>query len=240
MKRVAKTLGFSLTTTERLGVDPDLDLARFTVDNPLRTIFDVGGNFGQTALQFAASFPTATIYTFEPVPSSFQRLQKAVEGQKRIKSFNLGLGEVAGSMSMNLTSHAGSNSLLSVQSSQESIVVPIHTIDAFASAHSLESIDLLKIDVEGYELQVLQGAEGLLREQKIRYVFAECVLAPDTESAHTSFFELHQVLEQQGFCFVNYYAENFRLEMGCALGNVLYAQRLTLPKTVPGRTKNIS
>ena len=57
---------------------------------------------------------------------------------------------------------------------------------------------------------------------------------------HISFFDLNQVLEKAGFCFVNYYAEAFNLRLGCAQGNVLYALRSKLPKHVEGHVKNIN
>lgn len=64
--------------------------------------------------------------------------------------------------------------------------------------------------------------------------------SPDTELSHTSVFELHMRLESFGFCFVSYYPLSFRLAMGSALGNVLYALRSKLPPTVPGSVRNIT
>jgi FkbM family methyltransferase len=240
LKRGAQSLGLNLISTERFGVEPELDLARLTANDPLKTIFDVGGNFGQTATRFAVAYPGVAIYTFEPVPSSFEKLQKAIRGHASVKPFNIALGDQAGTGSINLTDSAGSNTLLENQSSHNSVDIKIDTVDAVARAQGVDTIDLLKIDVEGYELQVLKGAEGLLSQGRIRYVFAECVLAPDTESPHTSFFDLHAVLERHGFCFVNYYAESFSLKIGCALGNVLYALKAKLPEKVPGSVLNIS
>jgi hypothetical protein len=50
---------------------------------------------------------------------------------------------------------------------------------------------------------------------------------------------LHRVLDEAGFCFVNYYAEAFNLRLGCAQGNVLYALRSTLPRHAAGGVRNI-
>lgn len=240
VKRLARTLGVNLCSTDHLGVDVELDLARLTANDPLQTIFDVGGNFGQTALLFASAFPEASVFSFEPVPESFSRLQKAVQRQGRIKAFNTALGDKSGSVSMNLTPSAGSNTILPDTSSTGSIRVAIDTVDSFAAAHSIGAIDLLKIDVEGYELQVLKGAEQTIRRGDVRYIFAECVLPMDAQSPHTSFFDLHQSLDQMGYCFVAYYGEAFRLADGCALGNVLYALRSKLPAKASGRILNIA
>ncbi len=57
---------------------------------------------------------------------------------------------------------------------------------------------------------------------------------------HTSFFDLHRMLDEAGFCFVTYYAEGFNLRLGCALEQRgLYALRSTLPRHAPGRVRNI-
>src|SRR5713226_9418758 len=235
MKDGARRLGLYLASADRLGIDLDLDLARLTPNQPVRTIFDVGGNFGQSALRFASAFPMATIFSFEPVPTSFERLIRSTKHIERIKPFNLAMGDAAGVVTMHLTDSAGSNSIVRVGSVIGAVDVSIDTIDAFASRQETGMIDLLKIDVEGYELQVLRGATRRLSEGRIRFVFAECVFSPNSELPHTSFFDLHRALEEAGFCFVSYYAEGFNLRLGCAQGNVLYALRSTLPRSAPGR-----
>jgi len=239
MKGGARRLGLYLASADRLGIDVDLDLARLTTDQPVRTIFDVGGNFGQTALRFASAFPMATILSFEPVLSSFERLIRSTGHIDRIKPFNLAMGDAAGTVTMHLTDSAGSNSIVGVGSATGTVDVSIDTVDAFANRHTTGTIDLLKIDVEGYELQVLRGASQRLSDGRIRFVFAECVFSPNSEMPHTSFFDLHRVLDEAGFCFVNYYAEGFNLRLGCAQGNALYALRSTLPRHAPGRVRNI-
>ena len=239
LKRIARKFGVNFCSTDHLGVDLEVDLARFTADAPLRTIFDVGANIGQTALRYASAFPAATIFTFEPVPATFGRLKNAVQGYRQIKAFNTALGETTGSITMTSTEPGGNNTVLQDRSTTGSIDVPIDTIDSFTAANSIETIDLLKIDVEGHELQVIKGADQILRRGQVRFIFAECVIPEDIVEPHTSFFALHQWLHQHGFSFVTYYGESFRLSDGCALGNVLYALRTKLPSKALGRVKNI-
>lgn len=240
LKRFARALGVNFFTNERFGVEMPLDLARLTAADPLRTIFDVGGNFGQTALHFATAFPSVEILTFEPVPSSFSRLREATAHLGRIKAFNVALGESAGASTINLTPSAGSNTLLPTEGATGTVAIQVDTLDRVAEANGIGTIDLLKIDVEGYELQVLKGGEKLLRENRVRYVFAECAFAPDAETPHTSFFDLHAFLESRGFCFVTYYPESFALRRGVALGNGLFALRSRLPVNVAGKVRNIA
>jgi FkbM family methyltransferase len=239
MKGGARRLGLHMASAGRLGIDLELDLARLAANQPLGTIFDVGGNFGQTALRFASAFPAATIFSFEPVSTSFELLLRSTKDIERIKAFNLAMGDTAGTSTMHLTHSAGSNSIVRVGSATGAVEVSIDTVDGFADRHTTGTIDLLKIDVEGYELQVLRGASQRLSEGRIRFVFAECVFSPNSEMPHTSFFDLHRMLDEAGFCFVTYYAEGFNLRLGCALGNVLYALRSTLPRQAPGPVRNI-
>jgi FkbM family methyltransferase len=239
VKAALRTLGVHAASTDRLGLDVDLDVARLTADQPLQTIVDVGGNVGQTALRFAAAFPAATVFTFEPVPATFARLVEATRHIDRIRPFNTGMGDAPGVQTMHLADSSGSNSLVHTGTTSGTIEIAIDAIDAWADRNGVDTIDLLKIDVEGYELQVLKGAERRLGDGRIRFVYAECVFAPSADVPHTSFFDLHRMLGAAGFCFVTYYAEAFYLERGCAQGNVLYARRSRLPRSAPGGVRNV-
>jgi FkbM family methyltransferase len=238
-KGLARKLGCNLVNVDRLGIDVEHDLKRLANADPIRVIFDVGGNFGQTALRFAAAFPNARVCSFEPVPSSFLQLQRAIQGKGNISAANTAVGEKAGQVSIHVSADAGSNSISRKKAGDDSITVPVDTVDALATSYDFESIDLLKIDVEGYELQVLKGAAGLLAREAIRFVFAECVLPDERDHSHTSFFDLHRFLESNGFCFICYYAESFDLAGATALGNVLYGLRRSLPRSALGRLRNI-
>jgi FkbM family methyltransferase len=240
VKRIAQKSGLYVTSTYRLGIEVELDLLRLSFDSPLRTVFDVGANFGQTACRFAKAFPLATIYSFEPVPASFSLLRESVKSIPRVRTFNCALGDAAGSVQINIASSSGSSSLHSIQAATGNLEVSIDTIDEVCVSNQIDEIDLLKIDVEGHELQVLRGASQRLMAGKIRYIYAECVLAPNAEMPHTSFLDLHDFLTKRGFCFVSYYAESFNLRLGCALGNVLYALQERLPTHIAGSVRNIS
>jgi FkbM family methyltransferase len=239
LKKCAGKFGVYLASTERFGIELELDLHRLTALDPIRTIFDVGANFGQTACRFASAFPHADILSFEPVPDSFGRLVEATRDNHRVTRFNLALGDVPGMVQMNLTNSPGSNSIVQVGSASKVIDVQVETVDRIADQSSIVMIDLLKIDVEGYELPVLTGASRFLSEGRIRFIYAECVLSPNPEMPHTSFFDLYRVLDQAGFCLVTYYAESFNLRLGCSLGNALFALRSKLPSEAPGRVANI-
>lgn len=224
---------------DRLGIDVGSDLKRLAANHQLAMIFDVGGNIGQTALYFAEAFPRATIHTFEPVPETFAQLMSSVKGHENIRAHNVALGASSGVAKMNLTQRSETNSLLGSGGPFGTVDVEMDTVDKFAERNGIDDLDVLKIDVEGYELEVLKGASVLLHQGRIRFVYAECVFAPDTKMPHTSFLDIHEALTRSGLCFVSCYTESFKLEIGCAMANVLYANQARLPKFVPGRVKNV-
>jgi len=69
---------------------------------------------------------------------------------------------------------------------------------------NVEYIDILKIDTEGFEIPVLQGALNTLKAGKIRYIFAETTLR-NKDKDHTNFFELKKFLEPYNFNPIGFY-----------------------------------
>jgi hypothetical protein len=98
--------------------------------------------------------------------------------------------------------------------------VPIVTIDDYFRSSGIDVIDLLKIDVEGYEMSVLAGAESVLAG-RTRFVVVECDFVSHPLEPHTSFYELDSFLTQRGFVVVSFYtgAVDGR---GWVFGDVLY------------------
>ena len=239
LKLLLRRIGLNFCSTDRLGVDVEVDLARLETEEPFTTIFDVGGNFGQSALKFARAFPEATVLSFEPVPDSFRQHVSRTAKMPNVQAFNFGFGDAPGRLQIQIQPDSQGNSLASKSSGGGALEVRLETVDAFATEKGIKQIDLLKIDVEGFELQVLQGASRMLRHGAVRHIFAECVFAPDMVHPHTDFFELNRVLSGFGFCIVAFYGESLRLADGCALGNVLFSLKSRLPSRAGGKIRNI-
>jgi hypothetical protein len=82
--------------------------------------------------------------------------------------------------------------------------ITVDTIDSFCSENGIEHIDILKTDTEGYDIEVLRGAEGMLKRGRVSLVVAECTF-DSADTRHTSFFALHEVLAARGFLFFGLY-----------------------------------
>ena len=155
------------------------------------TLFDVGANVGQTALQLLSHFPTASVYSFEPDPVAFQALTIATAGNSRARAFPYALGARDESKRFTLNSDSVTNSFLPSSVDPKSVTqghgsyqvrdvidVRVRRITDVAAELALDRIDLLKIDAQGHDLQVLTGAEELLVRKAIHLIFVEVMFVP--------------------------------------------------------------
>lgn len=138
-------------------------------------IIDVGANEGQYAEEVLNAMPDARLYCLEPSPEAFSALSSRL-ANRPVQIFNVGLSSRAGEL--NLYGEPGSP-LGSVYqrrldhfglSSYHSVSVQVLPLDAFWSGQTGTVIDLLKLDAEGHELQILQGAKRLLAGRMIRAI----------------------------------------------------------------------
>lgn len=159
------------------GVSLKHDLNRFD-QKALNIFFDVGANTGQTAKAFDDDFSPARIYCFEPVNETFEKLKNNCRHLQNVIPENFAFGESQGQKQISLFADwDGGNSLNEESMCQDknaaTQTVVINTVDNYCAEKAIKHIDLLKIDTEGYELNVLQGATGMLKEKKISFILCE-------------------------------------------------------------------
>lgn len=127
-------------------------------------IFDIGANIGQTSFNMISTQKVKklnpTIYSFEPYPKTFNKLKTniALNKNKNIKAYNLGLGTEKGTLHMMQHSPTNSGGFRMTEDPANGISVPVISLDEFVSENHLSKVDFIKIDVEGFEVQVIQGA----------------------------------------------------------------------------------
>jgi len=134
-------------------------------------ILDAGANSGQYSARVRSCCPDAIIHAFEPHPATFKQLKSEAE-RLGFEAINQGLSDIPGSMQLfdRLGETAGSEHATLYRQVIEEIHgtgvtvfdVSITTIDDFLAERGIRQIDLLKIDTEGNELKVLQGASAAL------------------------------------------------------------------------------
>ena len=217
------------------GVDCFADLQRRLRSQSVSVVFDVGANRGQSALEYLQKFPNAEIYCFEPVAATFQALQAATSNSRRVHAYQLGMGEAVGETTISANPEATLSSIKLKLPDGHSEPIRLDTIAKFAENNSIETIDFLKIDTEGYEMEVLRGAESLLKLQRIRLIFIECEPVERFER-FTSFSKLADYLGGFGYRLFGIYDQSFAPSVGNSICycNVLFAcDSLTSPKQGP-------
>ena len=138
-----------------------------------KTVIDIGTNNGWVLMNLATIVAknNGFVYGFEPHPDTFKRCMRNIQLSKlaNCKVFNMGCGESDSELLMTevIESNSGQNRMINdvskLQSSQyHNVNVKVTSLDKQLA--NAEKIDLIKIDVEGFELHVLKGANNLLRK----------------------------------------------------------------------------
>ena len=211
-----------------IGADLRIDLARNGIADP-ETIFDVGANIGQTHARFRREFPKARIYCFEPVQKTFAQLASNVAGDPLATLEQIAFGESAGEKEVRTNPVMSELSTLrdDLMGGTDAETVRIDTVDSYCTRRAINRIDLLKIDTEGYEIPVLNGASESLASRRIRAVFTEVGFGKEN-SRNTSLSELTEFLSDRGYFFYGLYdVRHFPDEQPPAFGNALFILRGT-------------
>jgi FkbM family methyltransferase len=142
-------------------------------------VVDVGAHAGEYAGLVLAAAPDARLYSVEPHPGTFARLEQAAR-TRGFTAIQAACGAASGAAQLSDyadrpdgSQHASlyAGVIGSVWGRPAAVVnVDVTTVDALAEQHGLEAIDLLKIDTEGAELDVLRGAGGLLASGRVHAI----------------------------------------------------------------------
>jgi FkbM family methyltransferase len=166
---------------------------------PRRGLFvDVGANIGLVSFSVAASRPDVSVLAFEPDAENAARwLRNAVLNDDRTSRLEpIALGPAVGNAEIVRGSESGHSRIAT--KGEHGIRVPVDTLDACADRLGLQGIDVLKVDVEGYEPFVFQGASRLLREGRIEAIVCEVNEALLRLRGFTR-LELTSLLAQHGY-----------------------------------------
>lgn len=147
-------------------------------------LFDVGANKGDYTLALSDAFPDAIVHSFEPSHYTFNLLFQNIGGRRGVVINNFGLGEHK--ENLELYSDCEGSGLASIYkrdldylgiSMDKSEMVCIDTLDHYCEENNIHTIDFLKLDVEGNELNVLRGAKKMLESgciYRIQMEFGGC------------------------------------------------------------------
>ena len=156
------------------------------LDTKSPTIFDVGGNVGESIELFLNIFEKPNIYSFEPEIGSFKKLKERYEKNKEIHLYNLAFGNKKERLNLKINVKSSTSTFSTINTKSKyyklkSLIlgsnknkvffdeekVQVDTVDSFCSEKKIQNINILKIDTEGFELNVLEGAKENLHKINI-------------------------------------------------------------------------
>ena len=217
----------------RLGQDPLSDVTTILGDS-VTCVFDVGAHVGQTAAKLVAAFPRAHVYCFEPDPHSFAQLRTLTQTGSRIHAVNVAVGDTDGDATFFINKFDQTSSLLKVASGanqylldtgglalQSEVKVPVRTLDRFCTERGIERIDVLKLDAQGYELRVLDGARELLEGLAVPLIYLEVCFVRFYEE-QPLFPDIYRYLFDRGYRLVWLYENNFHTHLYSLGANAIF------------------
>jgi FkbM family methyltransferase len=179
------------------------------VQRDIDTLIDVGANQGQFALAWKKFYPGSRIFSFEPVPETFQKLKANTQPFSNINPLNMALGSKSGKLSIYKNGHSHASSFLKVSQFQKEHIpatvdekpeeVAVATLDAMSQELGHLGCSVLKLDVQGFEREVLLGAGNVLKN--IDFLIIEMSFRPMYEG-EVLFEKMDDFLKDCGFRIV--------------------------------------
>ena len=169
------------------------------------TILDIGSNTGISVIFFKKYYPSSKIYAFEPNPFAFMYLKKNVKENKlkNVYIFNIGISDKKEKKYLVFEKYndisARISNAISKGKRRNIIRVKLVPISIFIKKYNIKKIDILKIDVEGYEGRIIRDLEKNKLLDKIENIVLEYHWTHDKKNSLSKILE---ILEKNGFYYI--------------------------------------
>jgi FkbM family methyltransferase len=213
VKRALAQLGYDIRRTRYdFGENPFKDtfrLVRLLKYSQPAVVFDVGANVGTTVEEFHTVFRNPLIHAFEPGPEAFQQLTAKASKLSGVTVNNMGLGSCNGHLPFHQNELSVMSSFLESDTDcwskrTSDVNVPVGTVDDYCEKNRIRRIDVLKSDTQGYDLEVLRGAERMLSNGRIYLILCEIIFS-DMYKGLPDLDEIYRYLRDRGFSLVTFY-----------------------------------
>ena len=179
----------------RVAKSGEIRAARFllqTEETDEVVVLDIGANRGEYSGLLLNNLPSVVIHAFEPAEKTFKLLKLQLASKPNVITHNFALGNMEGRALLykeNPVARISSLTHLDVASNDFTEEIAVRRLDSVFPTLNVEQIHLAKIDVEGHEMDVLMGAEEVIRSGKIKNIQFELgEFSIDTRTTLKSFF----------------------------------------------------
>jgi len=172
----------------------------------IKTVFDIGANEGQFIEIILRLIPQVRVYSFEPLKELFLKLSERFKSDTSVKLFNLAIGNGNGIVKFYKNDFLPSSSLLEIATlhtdafphtkNVNAVEVEMKTLDELITKCEIREKVLLKVDVQGYEIHVLEGGKQFINNVDIIIVETSYY---ELYKGQPLFEEIYLFLKKRGF-----------------------------------------
>ena len=209
VRKLGESLGVVRRKPQKVGESALADMKRFVPPDARPVILDVGANTGQSIKRLRKTFPASVIHSFEPSPRVFEQLKANVADKEDVFAWNLAMGATPGKRTFLENDHSDMSSFLELSQTgwgriERKSDVEVDTVDHFLDTRQIRSIDILKSDTQGFDFEVIKGAEQTLRRNGIGLLYFEFIFSEMYKDL-PRFDEVFRHLTDRNFLLVSIY-----------------------------------
>ena len=183
------------------------------IDFEVRYVLDIGANVGDVTVAALNTYKDSRVICFEPVQKTFEILRDRLSPfGDRVELHKVALSNTTGEGEINITTFHGANSIAPQASFHKECNphvqemgkenIELVRLDDYCARFPCERIDVMKIDVEGHELDVLKGGLQFI-STRVDFIIIEVSLMRDQSWENQAIFEIFALLKGAGFRFLN-------------------------------------
>ncbi|MDD5458098.1 MAG: FkbM family methyltransferase [Phycisphaerae bacterium] len=209
-------------------------IVRLLEGHKISGVIDAGASNGHISSRLLKRFPAADVYAFEPNELYRQQLTDFAVREKRFHPFFAALSDNCGTADLNITESAGNTSLCTPAESLTDVdpvgaavktiqQVQILTIDQWAKDNDIKSIEVMKFDIQAYELAALKGATETLRNSTL-LVYSEVWFNPVYKDG-ALFSGIDIFLRENGFALFDIFKPKYDPKGKITWANAIFIQK---------------
>ncbi len=218
LKKMINKLGYEITPvmSRRNSDDPYLILQRLLGKNTVTNVVDVGASIGDISEHFCNLFPKTIVHAFEPYQPFHEFIRQKIVKNSKIKLVPFAVAENSGDVVMHVNQSEGTNSLLKpdiegkssiygeLLKRKDTVNVKATTIDEWIKKSRIKKVDILKLDIQGMELEAIKGASESLDNGKVMSIVCEIMLNKCYQK-QASWADLVTEIIDHGFTLFNFF-----------------------------------